>query len=301
MEWLWIPLTVGAAALQCLRSAVQKRLTGRLSTTGATLTRFLYGWPFALLYVLLLLALQHAWPVLTWGFLAWLIVGSLSQTLATQLLLSVLQFRNFAVGIAYTKTEVVQAAVFGLVFLGDAVSWTGAVAIAMGTAGIMLFSLQKSANPWRDALVGWTQRPALLGLVSAALFGLSAVAFRGASLNLEATTPFMSAAFALCASAILQSLMLLAYLKWREPGQIAAVWQARGVAIYAGVTGILASAGWFTAFTLQQVAYVRTLGLIEMIFTYLIARWGFREPPSRVEILGIALLTIAIALMLNLG
>lgn len=301
MDWLWIPLTIAAALLQNLRTAVQRHLTGRLSTNGATLTRFLYGLPLALGYLLLLLLLGHGMPRPGWDFWLWVVAGSLTQTLATVLLLTVLRQRNFAVGIAYSKTEVVQAAVFGLVVLGERVSALGALAIALGTVGVMLFSLKKSAQPWRAFLTGWLERPALLGMASAALFGLSAVGFRAASLSLGHPSWLMAAGFALFWSAVIQSLLLSLYLRLREPGQLTAVWRARRVAVLAGITGISASACWFTAFTLQQVAYVRTLGLIEMVFTFVIARWGFKETPSRAEVLGILLLVAAIAIMLNVG
>ncbi|GAB5471716.1 MAG: EamA family transporter [Rhodospirillales bacterium] len=301
MTWLWIPLTIAAALLQNLRTAVQRHLVGQLSTNGATFTRYIYGLPLAFAYVALLAGLGHALPVPRGGFWLWVTAGSLAQTLATVLLLTVLRQRNFAVGIAYSKTEVVQAAIFGLVVLGERISTLGALAILLGTLGVMLFSLKTSEAPWRAFLIGWLERPALLGLLSASLFGLSAVAFRAASLALEHPSPLMSAAYALLWSAIIQSALLGGYLYLREPGQIAAVWRARRVAVLAGITGIVASACWFTAFTLQQVAYVRTLGLIEMIFTFIIARWGFKESPSKAEVVGIALLIAAVAIMLNLG
>ncbi len=301
MIWLWIPLTVAAALLQNVRTAVQRLLVGRLSTNGATMTRFVYGIPFVLAYVVLLNALGHALPVPHASFWFWVTSGSVTQILATVLLLTVLKQRNFAVGIAYSKTEVVQAVVFGLVFLGEGVSLWGAFAVAIATVGVMLFSLKKSNNPWRAFLTGWMERPALLGIASGGLFGLSAVCFRAASLSLEHPSPLMSAGFALLWSAVIQSIIMAVYLVLREPGQLTAVWRERKVAVLAGLTGITASACWFTAFTLQQVAYVRTLGLIEMVFTFMIARWGFKERPSLVEVIGIILLLIAIAVMLNFG
>lgn len=299
MIWLWIPLTVAAALLQNLRTAVQRHLVGRLSTNGATMTRYVYGLPFAFAYVLLLYGLGHPLPFPKTDFWLWVTAGSITQTLATVLLLTVLKQQNFAVGIAYSKTEVVQAAIFGLVFLGEGVSVMGAFAVMLGTVGVMLFSLQKSQNPWKAFFTGWLKRSALLGIVSGGFFGISAVAFRAASLSLEHPSPLMSAGYALLWSAIIQSAILAVYLALREPGQLLAVWRARKVAVLAGITGITASACWFTAFTLQQVAYVRTLGLVEMIFTFMIARWGFKEHPSKVEVIGILLLIAAIVVLLN--
>ncbi len=301
MTWLWIPLTLMAALLQSLRTAVQRHLTKRLSTNGATFTRFGYGLPLAALYMLLLTeVLDNAWPQPTWHFWAWTGMGSISQILATSLLLTVLRTKNFAVGIAYSKTEVVQAALFGLIFLGEHITWLGALAIMLGTVGVMLFSLKKDAHPLRAFLTGWMERVALVGLLSAALFGVSAVGFRAGSLSLGHPNPLVSAGFTLLWSAAIQTVVMATYLRLREPGQLTKVFQAWRIAGLSGVTGIVGSAGWFTAMTLQQVAYVRTLGLVEMLFTFAIAVLFFKEHPRRAEILGIVLLLAAIGLVLNL-
>lgn len=301
MTWLWIPLTLMAALLQSLRTAVQRHLTKRLSTNGATFTRFGYGLPLAALYMLLLTeVLGNAWPQPDWRFWAWTGMGSISQILATSLLLTVLRTKNFAVGIAYSKTEVVQAALFGLIFLGEHVTWLGALAIMLGTVGVMLFSLKKDAHPLRAFLTGWMERVALVGLLSAALFGVSAVGFRAGSLSLGHPNPLVAAGFTLLWSAAIQTVVMATYLRLREPGQLTKVFQAWRIAGLSGITGIVGSAGWFTAMTLQQVAYVRTLGLVEMLFTFAIAVVFFKEHPRRAEILGIVLLLAAIGLVLNL-
>lgn len=300
MEWLWIPITVGAAFMQAVRTAIQRQLTKRLSTNGATYTRFVYGLPLAILYVFFLGEwIGYAWPAPTTSFWLWTVAGSLSQILATTLLLTVFRWKNFAVGIAYSKTEVVQAALFGLVFLGEAVTWLGAAAIVMGTLGVMLFSLKRDAHPFRAFLTGWLERPALIGMASAALFGISAVAFRGGALSLGHESAIMAASYTLVWSAAIQTAVMTLYLGWREPGQLAAVFRAWPVASLSGITGIVGSAGWFTAMTLQQVAYVRTLGLIEMLFTFALAVAVFKETPKRNEVIGILLLIGAIGVVLN--
>jgi len=300
MTWLWIPLTIGAALMQSLRSAVQRHLTKVLSTNGSTYTRFAYGLPLAALYILLLTeGLGSPWPAPATAFWLWTVLGSVTQILATSLLLLVFRWKNFAVGVAYSKTEVVQAALFGLVFLGEHVTWLGALAIFLGTVGVMLFSLKKDAHPVRAFLTGWLERPALLGLLSAALFGVSAVSFRAGALSLEHESPITAAAFTLLCSAAIQTALMTLYLRLREPGQLTKVWRNWRVASLSGITGIIGSAGWFTAMTLQQVAYVRTLGLVEMLFTFAIAVCFFHEKPKRAEVAGVVLLVAAIGLVLN--
>src|SRR5580704_582744 len=117
-SWAWIPITLGAALAQTLRNAAQRSLTGDLGALGATLVRFLYGLPFAVLWLViawLAFAGGRPWPAIDAPFLLWTVVAALSQIAATALLLRNMEERNFAIGVAYSKSEIIQVALFGLV------------------------------------------------------------------------------------------------------------------------------------------------------------------------------------------
>jgi drug/metabolite transporter (DMT)-like permease len=292
--WLWIPISIAAALAQNLRTAVQRKLKGRLSTNGANYTRFVFGIPLAAGYVAALAA---------WGgfalaqpnarFAAAIAIGGVAQILGTSALLEAMARRNFAAGIAFSKTEAVQAALFEVLVLGAALSVGAAFAIAVATAGVLLISLARPGETrLRDSAL-W------FGLASGGLYAISAVAFRAASLSLGHPSYLMSAACTLLAAQALQTVLLGGWLALREPGQLAAVRAQWRVASLAGVMGTLASAGWFTAMTLTVAAYVRTLGLIELLFTFAIGRLVFREAPVARELAGAALLAAGIALLLN--
>ena len=295
-DWLWIPIAIGAALAQNLRTAVQRKLKGRLSTNGANYTRFVFGVPLALAWLAVLalgagisLAAPNA------RFALALALASVAQILGTSALLEATARRNFAAGIAFSKTEAVQAALFETLVLGAALAPIGAVAIGVATAGVMLISLARpTAGGLRDPAVAY-------GLASGALFGISAVGFRSASLALGHPSYLMSAATTLLGAQALQTALLGGWLAWREPGQLAAVRANWRVASLAGATGTLASAGWFTAMTLTVAAYVRTLGLIELLFTFVVGHIAFRESPTAREVAGAALLAAGIALLLNAG
>ena len=302
MSVAWVPITIGAAASQAARSALQRQLKGQLSVNGAAFTRFLFGLPLATLYLSALVAgNSSALPAPHRAFWFWVVAAAVSQIVATSLQILVTTSRNFATGIAYTKTEVVQAAVFEILFLGAILTGLGGLGIALGTVAVMLMSLTRSDRPWRAFLLGWTEPTALLGLVAGGFFGVAAVGFRAASVSLGHPSAFVAAAFTLVVATSVQTALMGSYLAWRESGQLRRVFAERRSGALVGLTSFLGSAAWFTAFTLQIAAYVRTLGLVELVFTLLISRYAFRERARFVEVVGLALLVLSIAAVLNSG
>ena len=301
-DWLWIPVTVWAAFAQTLRNATQRGLTSRLGTMGATLVRFLYGLPFALLWLWLVLEFTGApLPRPAPGFAAWVALGALSQIAATALLLRTMQERNFALGVAYSKTEVVQVALFAFVALGDRVGLATLFAIACATVGVLLLSPADKERPLRALLSGWTGRPALLGLASGTAFAFAAVGYRGAALSFDAGIPGSSylcaAAVTLVAALALQTVVLGGWLLARSPAVVVKVLREWRPSLFAGFMGAAASAGWFTAFAIEAAANVRTLGLVELIFSYLVSLKLFREKLSAMELGGMALIALGIVVI----
>jgi drug/metabolite transporter (DMT)-like permease len=271
-------------------------LTRDLGAVGATLVRFLYGLPFALVWLVAawLIAGRPTLPGITVPFLWWTIMASLSQIAATALLLRCMEERNFALGVAYAKTEVIQVAIFGLVLLGDRVTPIGIAAILVATAGVVMVSLPSGERSLSIILKGWTSRAALLGIGSGAAFGLAAVGYRGAALALETPSVILAAAYSLVWAQSLQTILLGGYLAWRRPELVMAVLNAWRVSMLAGAMGAAGSACWFTAMALEPVANVRTLGLIELYFSYFVSRRVFRERLSAAELTGFVLLGVGL-------
>ena len=300
-SWLWIPITIWAAFAQTLRNAAQRGLTAALGTLGATLVRFLYGLPFAALWLWLVLrATDASLPAPGPGFAGWVAVGALAQIAATALLLRTMQERNFALGVAYSKTEVIQVALFAFVALGDRLGVPALLAIACATAGVLLLSPADRERPLRALLSGWTGRPALLGLASGTGFALAAVGYRGAALALGDASYLVAAAVTLLAALALQTAVLGGWLLARQPKVVAGALREWRTSLFAGFMGAAASAGWFTAFAIEAAANVRTLGLIEMLFAYVVSLKIFREHVSRLELAGMGLIALGI-LVITLG
>ncbi|HEX3863350.1 MAG TPA: DMT family transporter [Stellaceae bacterium] len=296
LPWAWIPITIGAALAQTLRNAAQRHLTAELGALGATLVRFLYGMPFAAIWLLVAWLISGAGPLpgITPSFLWWTIVASLSQIAGTALLLRCMEERNFALGVAYAKTEVIQVALFGLVLLGDRVTVISVAAILVATTGVVLVSLPSGNRSLGAVLQGWTSRAALLGIGSGAAFGMAAVGYRGAALALETPSIVLAAAYSLIWAQSLQTVLLGGYLLCVRRTIVVAVLQAWRVSMLAGAMGALGSACWFTAMALEPVANVRTLGLVELYFSYVVSRRVFREKLSGAELAGFVLLAVGL-------
>ena len=296
---LWVPITLAAAFMQNLRSALQKHLKGSLGTSGATFCRFVYAAPIALAYVALLgEGYGFEWPAPNPRFALFAMLGGLTQITATALLVHLFSLRNFAVGTTYSKTETVQTAVFGLVILGEPVSSTAAVAIAISLVGVMSISVAKSHLTLRNLLLGWTGRAAFIGLLSGTFFGLSAVAYRAAALSLGGDGFLMQAAFTLACVVVFQTAVMAAWIRAREPGELTRVVRGWRVASLVGVSGAIGSIGWFTAMTLENAAYVRAVGQVELVFTFVASYFFFRERSTALEIAGILLIVAGIVILL---
>ena len=295
---IWVLTTIAAAFLQNLRNSLQKSINSVLSTSGAAYTRFAFGRPLAAIYWFALRARDSQpleWGAVFWGFAS---MGGIAQILAMWFLLRSFQLRSFAVGTAYSKTETFQAAVFTIVLLGEAVSGTAFLAIAISFIGVCFLSLAKMTVGIRDLLTSWTDKGALMGLANGALLGLSAVSYRGAALALGGDNVLLAAAATLVVALTIQTVMMTVYLKIFEAGELTKVWQNRGKGALVGIASMLGSVGWFTAMTMQNVAYVRAVGQVELIFTFLTAILVFRERIRRTELLGTALIIAGILFLL---
>lgn len=289
---LWIWITLGAAAMQTVRFMLQKQLKGvGLSTGGATFSRFVFAAPLAAMAATLLLART---PEVMPGFTArfWLFAGfgGAAQVAATFLTVALFSLRNFAVGVAFTKTETVQVAVFSALILSERVGPWGWFAILVGLAGVLLLSRHPAGG-------GLVTRASLYGVLAGGLFGISAIGYRGATLELMPLDFLSRAVVTLACVTTMQTLGMALYLALREPGELRRVALAWRRTVWVGVTGVLGSAGWFTAFSLQNAALVRAVGQVEIVFTLIAAALVFHEKLSLREAGGIAMVVASLVLI----
>jgi drug/metabolite transporter (DMT)-like permease len=290
---LWIPFVVLAATGQTLRNAMQRGLTASLGTVGATHIRFLFGFPFSLIFLSIVLAATHdALPTPLSAFWPWLVVGAMFQIVATGLMLAAMNMRSFVIATAYTKTEPIQAAVFGFVFLADQLTSWKILAIVVATAGVVVTAIK----PGGERGIG-DLKPTLLGLAAAAGFALSAVGYRGAILNVPGTSFVTAASFTLVLGLFLQTATLTGYLLAFNRKTLVAIFRLWKPSMLAGFMGAFASQFWFLSFALTSVANVRTLGLIEVLFAQAISHYSFKQKVTPRELLGIALIVVGVGVL----
>jgi drug/metabolite transporter (DMT)-like permease len=292
---LWIPITFAAAFLQNLRTALQQQLTSVLDATEASYVRFCYAVPFAWMYLAVLIWVGFRPPELSWDFGGHVLIGAVCQILGTVALIRSFQTRNFAVGTAYSKTETVQAALFAAVIMGESMNPVALTGILVSLLGVVLLSTPEG---WR-ALLHLGPGPALwYGVGAGAGFGISAVLYRGAALSLPTGDFLVRASITLVAATTIPTVGMGVYLFLRNRNSLRLVGQVWKRGVWVGLAGMLASAGWFTAMTLERAAYVRALGQVELLFAFFVTLVIFREKVRMSELLGAAAVIFGLVLLL---
>ncbi|SFG70493.1 DMT family transporter [Neptunomonas qingdaonensis] len=285
---LWIPFTIFAAFMQSWRNAFQNKLSKEVSTAGVTLARFLYASPLAALYLWILYQVEPvALPTVSANYLVTITLASVSQIIATALMVKLFRLRNYAMGVGLAKSEAVIAATLGALFFAAPLSglaWSGVI---IGAIAIWLMSNTGS-------LKDLSLKTLALGLGSGLAFALTTLWVREASLMLGLPFPY-SAAWVLLYVIATQTAILLTWLLIKEPATLKALWQRPKLTLTISVFSCLGSLGWFTAMSLETVALVKTLGQIEVLFTLFIsARW-FKEKLIPRDLSGLALIVLGAA------
>ena len=293
---LWAMAAVAAAAAQSGRNATQRGLTARLGTLGATNVRFLYGLPFAALFLTLgLWSTGDPLPHLTPTAIGWTTFGALAQIGATALMLQLMRAQSFGLVTAWLKVEPVLVALAGWALLGDPLTAPMLAAIGIAVAGVLILTLKPVLGRAMVTDLG----PAAMGLLSGLAFGLSAIGFRGGITALPEGGFLIRALTILVLSLMIQSATLALWLAVRDRPALTGSLRAFAPSLAAGFLGAMASAFWFIAFALTSAANVRTLALVEVIFALIVARLAFGQRSTPRQMLGIAVLLAGVVLLLR--
>ena len=289
---LFIPITIGAAALQVARNAMQKSLLEGGGPWGATLVRFLFGLPFSLVFVGMAFAIwPHAEPDFNPRFWLMSAVGGLAQIAATAALLVSIQRSGFGLAAVFQQSSLPFAAVMGWLVLGEGLTGSGWLGIVLASLALFVLSW-----PTRGVIAVGGPGGAVLGLLSGALYAVALNAFRAASLALEPTYPVVAAVLTNSVTQAVQAAGMVLWLVARDRSALMAVLRAWRQSLGAGFFGAAASALWLVALGLAPAAQVRAVGVLEMPIAAMTGRKLFAERLSFRQVMLGALVAIGVVL-----
>jgi drug/metabolite transporter (DMT)-like permease len=296
---VWIPIAVTAALLQCWRTAMQQKLRGLLSVNGAGFVRYLYGMPTAVVLSLIALAVTGApIPSANPRFLVFCFLGGLTQILATNLLIMSFGYRNFAVGTAYSKTETVQSAILAFFVLSEKPAFLAWIGMGIGVGGVLTLSLAGRGLKPRELLAATAQPAALCGLGAGCVFAFATVFIKLANQALTGDSLVVRALFSLVVTNTMQILMQGTWLAWREPAELRKAFTSWRQSMWVGTLSGCGSACWFTGFAIANVAMVRAVGQVEILFTLLFSRFYLKEVLKRSDVAGLVLVVAGVLMVI---
>lgn len=300
MDLLWIPISVLGAFLQAVRTAGQKDLNARLSIMVTTYVRSLFGLPMMLLFLCAVIAgTDQPAPAIHGTFLLYSLGTAIAQVAGTIFLIRLFSLRNFAVGNTLIKVDTMMTAIIGSLLFSEALSGIGWIAVIVTLGGVLLLTAAR-AGPRALGLTasGTTWKSTLIGFASALSFTFSYLFLREASLSLKSGDFLMRSACTVVTVTSIQMVSLSLWLIWREPDSLRDMLRDWRLSTFIGVTSALGSLCWFSAMTLENASYVRSVGQVEAIFSLLISHFYFREEFNKAEIAGIAVIVAGVLLFL---
>lgn len=288
---MWIWFTLLAATAQAGRNAFQKQLSVNVPVLGVTLARFFYAVPLASIYLYLLYQRDPSlempnFPPLFYVYIAG---AAIAQILATSLMVALFRLKNYAIGVGLAKSEAVIAAILGVLFFGVEISMLGWLGVVIG--GVAIFLMTGSGNLRQ---LSW--KTLYLGIASGLCFALTSLWVREASLQLQSHY-LISAAWVLFAVITLEAVGLTLYLAIRQPETLRQFFRYPKLGILTSLFSFLGSFGWFNAMSLNHVAFVKTLGQVEIFFILGISYFIFKERLKIQDFMGLILVVLAAILV----
>ena len=293
----WVIFTVLAAFFQNLRTSLQKRLNKNLSLVASAYVRFAFALPFAfIIFFINFRSLNIVQIILDQNnFIYYTFLGAIFQVIFTLLLLYLFKFSNFVVGTSLSKTEVIQIAIFEYILLKDKLNLFGVIGIIVATIGVIVITIKDIKLFFRN----FFSKVTLIGLTTGLILGLSVVYFRAAALSLENfSSNFDKAITTLFFGLFIQTAVVTTYLLIFEKSEFKKFYQNKVEICLTGLAGFLATLSWFFAFTLIQASFVRAVGQIEILFSYMSSKYLFKEKITFIEIMGIIIFISGATLLL---
>ena len=292
----WIGFTLLAAFSQAIRNLLQSKLTDRFDATAVTLSRFTYSAPMAIVYLLIMqqqegIALEVVLPGnVSNEALVYCVLAALAQISGTVCLVNMFREKNYLVGAGLAKSEALLTGLLGMLIFSATLSVIGWLGVLVGTVAVLLLSGITRAKITSLKVV-------LLGLSCGGSFALTSLFSKEASSLVGIAFP-VNAALVLCYVLCIQTFTVFLWSAIVSPNSLRMLRRAPMTVFLTSLTGFVASIGWFSAVALQEAAYVRTLGQVEVLISVVFSIVLLKQLPNRVEIAGLVLIVISSILVL---
>lgn len=296
-EYTWIYFTLLAAAMQAIRTAGQKQLSGKLNSMATTAVRYVYALPFAWAYVWWMLDFREvSVPTLNNDFLFYALIACVSQIIGTACLVAAFRYKNFAVATSLAKTEAIQVAIVGALLFAAPLSIMGWFSVIVGVIGVLFVSKVKFRPS--EFLAGSDAKMGLLyGLAAGLGLAITTLLIRESSLALNIDL-MVSAAITLVFMITVQSIISVTYVYFEDKTQLKLMLSHWRLCLFVGITSVLGSIGWFTGASLQNAAYVKALGQVEFFITLALTYRLFKEKITTIEYIGMLLIILSVVILL---
>ncbi len=288
-------MTLAAVAIQSVRSILQKNYVAKFTVVGVAYARFLFAFPLTVLFVFV--AASHpgvALPTPTPMFLMYAVVGGIAQVLGNLVFTHLVGFANFTISTTYSKTETVIAALFSYIVIGDVLKGLGLVGVLLTFVGVMVIAAGRERLTFKSLALAIKDKAALHGIATGALFAVGSTSYRAAALSLGTDDFLLNAFYTLAWVSFFQCMLMSVWVGLKSPTILYSIVRHWRSAIWLGVTGAAASAGWYAAFAVQKVPYVLAVGQVELVLAYLASRFMYKESAKPVEVAGILITVLGI-------
>ena len=300
---LWVGLAIAAALAQTARNATARSLSAQISPALNSWARFAFCLPFAALACAASVA-SSGLPALPAVFFAFCLLTALAQLLGNVALVAAFRAGGFGEAIVFHKLEVVLTAIAGALFFSELPSDRGVVGIGLCAVGVIAINLarQTPARRWQRAL--HFGRSGSLALLCAVLLVVASFALKEASRVVSAANgsipqgAFGAPVQTLFHTTWMEVALLTVWLAGREPEAFRAVRVHWRRMTWIGSMGFAASMGWFWAFSLTYVAYVKAIGQLEALFAVALGIRYLGERTLIPQIPGVVLVVAGIAAIL---
>ena len=297
----WVLITAIASLSQTLRSVFQKNLIEDVGVLASAYSRFIFALPFVALLTVFFLDTQELVILKNFSSTVWffLIAASICQILFTIILIKLFTLRSFAIGVAFSKTEVIQTTLLEIIIVGFILTSQVLSAIIIGFIGMLFMSKQKLIGN-----VGYNKlffKQVTLGVSCGIFLGLSSVLYKvaldGVTSDLIYKKVLILSFLALAFQSAIFGIYILVTEGTQNALKLMLIWK-RGLPV--GFFACAATFCWFYAFSLVDATLVRAVGQLDIVFSVLISFIFYKERIKPFELIGMSLITISILALLGL-